>query len=90
MPLEVGRSATLLVSLASLLRTAGLLYMLPLRGGRSRDGVALESLSAIAVWAEAEGGAGEGVGVEGSATADWGDAGTMFLHALPSSTWLTC
>lgn len=62
--------------------------MLPLRGGRSRDGVALESFSALRVWAEA--GAGEGVGVEGSAAADWGDAGTMFLHALPSSTWLTC
>jgi hypothetical protein len=87
MPLEVGRSATLLMSLDNLLRTAGLLYMLPLRGGRSRDGVALASFSALRVWAGA--GAGEGVGVEGRAAADCGDVGTMFFNALPSSTWLT-
>jgi hypothetical protein len=64
MPLEVGRSTTLLVSLANLLLTAGLLYMLPLRGGRSRDGVTLESFST------AEAGAGAGEGVEGRAAAD--------------------
>ena len=67
--------------------------MLPLRGGRSRDGVALESFSTLRVWAGAGtgvvAGASEGMGVEGSAAADWGDAETMFLHALPSSTWLT-
>lgn len=63
--------------------------MLPLRGGRSREGVALESFSTLRVWADGGTGAGAGEGVEGRAAADWDDAGTMFLHALPSSTWLT-
>ena len=95
MPLEViDRSATLLVSFARLLRTTGLLNrLLLLTGGRSRVGVTLDCFSELA--ARTDTGTGDDVDANKADIAEDGvdvDAGTivpLFLHAFPSSTWLT-
>lgn len=98
MPLEViDRSATLLVSFGRLLRTTGLLNkLLLLTGGRSRVGVTLDCFSELAARTDTgtDAGTGDDVDVNIADAADGvdDDAGTivpLFLHAFPSSTWLT-
>ena len=86
----VDRSATLLVSFARLLRTTGLLNKLLLTGGRSRNGVVFVFFSALGVWAGTGAGTGAGEDVDVKVAEDnAGMIAPLFLHALPSSTWLT-